>query len=134
MCYKHSFIVTKDNKVFHGYGLIESHTSICKMFNLNEDLVNKYEYDPNKTNFNYLSIKGLDDDSIVFLETNLTIKSIENHIKKYFPTLDNFTNYDLITKNIPIEVQKLAVKQNSYAIKYITNPSIEVQKLAKQNM
>jgi hypothetical protein len=126
MCNKHSFLQDKQGKLYHGYGLIESHTLIAKIHKIQEDICNKYEYNPNNTKNNTYEIVGLKIDTLIFEPSLSDTKQIVSYINKYFPAIEQWDDYSLLP--IPTEaVQLEAVKQKGWSIKCINNPSEAVQ-------
>ena len=101
----------------------DSHSYIAKKYELDEDKMNKYEYD--------LFTKKLTADSIVFDEDIEKVRKAIPDIKltSYWQVRavkQNGRAICYITNPTP-QVQLAAVKQNGYAICYITNPTSQVQ-------
>ena len=101
MCKKHSFLLDKKGKIYHGFGLIESHYLISKLNNIDEDKCNKYEYNPNNNNERAYGISGLKIDNEIFISNKTIIDKIEKYIKKMFPNIeswDNYSNFSITTE------------------------------------
>ena len=96
MCNKHSFVMDNEGKIYNGYGLIESHTTICSIHELNDDKVNKYEYNPNNTQHYSYGITGLNIDTEVFTVTLNMSKQIETYIDTYFSDVESWEKYSNI--------------------------------------
>ena len=96
MCNRHSFILTKSGKVFWGLGITDSHTQIREFAGLhaNDDTVNAYEWQPPKgwpdADWNL----GLTKDSVVFETKSSHENAIERHLKKMYPTMDEWNTPD----------------------------------------
>ena len=116
MCNKHSFLVDKNGKVYNGYGILESHTHIAKIHDINEDNCNKYEYNPNNTANKVYGITGLLIDSDVFTANKTVVDAIEKYITTTFPTLEAWTNYSNI--NTPVTVLEQLAKDSDYDVRY----------------
>ena len=43
---KHSFLLSAEGKIYHGFGVIESHSTIASYNGIDGDKCNKYEYNP----------------------------------------------------------------------------------------
>lgn len=46
MCKDASFVQTRDGRIYDGLGLTHSHSAICALHGLDEDKLNKYEWNP----------------------------------------------------------------------------------------
>ena len=95
MCEKHSFIQTKEGKIFNGFGKFESHTTICCINSVREDDVNKYEYKPGNVFCEY-GIQGLVLDTQAFEPSITDTKAIEKYIREFFPTAEAWKTYENI--------------------------------------
>ena len=115
MCNKHSFLVDKNGKVYNGYGILESHTHIAKIHDINEDNCNKYEYDPNNTNDKAYGITGLLIDSDVFTANKTVVDAIEKYITTTFPTVESWENYSNI--NTPVAVLKQLSNDSDWRVR-----------------
>ena len=93
MCEKHSFLLSAEGRIYHGFGVIESHSAIASYNKINEDKCNKYEYNPNKTDLWAYGITGLEIDTEVFIASKPQIDTLEKYIKTMFPTKEDFENY-----------------------------------------
>ena len=85
----------------------DSHASICKYYNLNEDKMNKWEVDIFPKIVLNLDMMNAKDDT----------RHVENYVKNNL--IEDFGGLE--------ELQLEAVMQNGYAIKCIENPSEAVQ-------
>lgn len=87
MCERHSFIVTRAGKVLDGYGITDSHTTICAVHGVDEDQVCKYEWRPQPDWPNCSALDGIVKDSITFVEKAKHLNAIESHIKALYPDM-----------------------------------------------
>ncbi len=98
MCNKHSFVMTKEGKIFNGGGFVESHSVICNMWGLQQDQVNCYEWRPPEPRPSEEWTKGLVKDLLNFEEKGSHVSALERYIEETFPTDEawkNYRNYDL---------------------------------------
>ena len=121
MCEKHSFLVNKGGEIYHGFGVIESHTLISKINNIDEDKCNKYEYDPNDDNKQDYGILGLTIDNEIFNPNKTIIDKIEKYIKKMFPDIESWNNYS----NFDITIELLTELAN--------DPNCNVRRAVAEN-
>lgn len=90
MCSKHSLLISRDGKIFDGFGIVHSHTVIADLHNINEDAMNKYEceprFDAKKENIIgwYINI-----DSRVFDPEN-DAAAIESYLQRVYPTVKSW--------------------------------------------
>jgi hypothetical protein len=121
MCKKHSFLVDKRGEIYHGFGVIESHTLISEINNIDEDKCNKYEYDPNNDNKQDYGILGLTIDNEIFNPNKTIVDKIEKYIKKMFPDIESWNNYS----NFDITIELLTELAN--------DPNCSVRRAISEN-
>ena len=95
MCDKYSFVQDKQGNIYNGYG-INSHSCICKIHKLNEDKINKYEYNPYKNNC-YGGIKGLNiENDGVNKVTATDLDIIAKHVTALFPNNASWDSFEAL--------------------------------------
>ncbi|MHB0977755.1 MAG: hypothetical protein ACYC1U_11325, partial [Candidatus Aquicultorales bacterium] len=93
MCERHSFVQDRRGEIYNGGGFEESHTAICLIHGLDDDKVNKYEWQP-PTNWPEADPwDGITKDSINFTEKNTHCDSITRYLQKLFPNKEAFETY-----------------------------------------
>ena len=111
MCDFASFLITNTGEI-KVYDML-SHSNTTEHFKLKPETYREVEWIANNPEF--LTVRYLDTDSIVFKKARESILSM-------YPTRKDFLN-----KYFTEEVQLNMVKQTSFAIQYIDNPSKAVQ-------
>jgi hypothetical protein len=131
MCKKHSFLVDKRGEIYHGFGVVESHTLISEINNIDEDKCNKYEYDPNNNNKQDYGILGLTIDNEIFNPNKTIIDKIEKYIKKMFPDIESWNNYSNF--DITIELLTELANDPEYSVRCAVakNPKATIELLTK---
>ena len=101
MCNRHSFIVTRAAKVFHGMGLTHSHTSIREIAGLGENDSSTYafEWQPPAgwPDADYYS--GLTQDTAPIPAWEMKarhLKAIESHLRRRYPDMDAWNRPDCL--------------------------------------
>ena len=96
MCGRHSFIVTRAGKVFHGLGLTDSHTTIREFAGLSseDDSVNSYEWQPPDGWPDADWMDGLTKDTEVWEPKKKHLLAMEGHIRRLYPSMDEWNTPD----------------------------------------
>ena len=137
MCDKYSFVQDKQGNIYNGYG-INSHSCICKIHKLNEDKVNKYEYNPYKDNC-YGGIKGLNlENGGVNKVTATDLDIIAKHLTTLFPTNSSWDSFEALKTDENILGLIELSKDNDSYVRYavarnINTPIAVLIKLSKDN-
>ncbi|CAB4187185.1 hypothetical protein UFOVP1155_1, partial [uncultured Caudovirales phage] len=105
MCTRHSFIVTRAGKVWDGFGVTDSHTTIREFAGLhaNDDTVNAYEWQPPKGWPDADWEKGLTKDTEVFFPKNSHLSAMGRHIKAMYPSMTEWDSGNKI-RNFPATI------------------------------
>lgn len=145
MCHCMSFLYSKTGEMYYitekqekdfikriKSGKPDSHSSIASYYGINEDKMNKYEYN--------IFTKELEESNVVFdTDVEKVKKVIENKIPK---TITNYWKRRAVQqdglniryiKNPSAFLKTKAVEQNSYSIGFIKNPSEKLQQTAIKN-
>ena len=137
MCDKYSFVQDEQGNIHNGYG-INSHSCICKIHKLNEDKINKYEYNPYKNNC-YGGIKGLNlENNGVNKVTATDLDIIAKHLTALFPNNASWDSFEALKtdENILglIELSKDKDWNARYAVaENINTPIAVLIELSKDN-
>lgn len=98
MCNKHSFVMDHDGHCYDGGGFTQSHSMICRMWGLNQDKVNAYEWQPPEGWPDAAWTRGFVKDRINFEEKSSHVKALERYIQEHFPTVaawESYRDYEL---------------------------------------
>ncbi len=103
MCTRHSFILTRAGKVFDGFGITDSHTTIRELhgFSANNDSVNAYEWQPPAGWPESDWHLGLTKDLEVFVTKASHEAAIERHIRSLYPTMAAWDDGDKLHGELP---------------------------------
>ena len=108
MCTRHSFIVTRAGKVFDGFGMTHSHTTIREIAGLSaeNDTVNAYEWQPPKGWPNAEWHDGLTKDTEVFELKSRHLSAMERHVRSIYPTMAEWNAPD-VARDLPKTATKI---------------------------
>jgi len=106
MCERHSFILTRSGKVYDGYGITDSHTTIREWagMSVNDDTVNAYEWHPPTGWPDADWHLGLTKDIEVFVTKASHELTIERHLRGLYPSMAEWDNGDSPRGKIPTTV------------------------------
>jgi len=97
MCTRHSFIVTRAGKVFDGFGMTHSHTTIREIAGLSaeNDTVNAYEWQPPNGWPDAEWHDGLTKDTEVFELKSRHLSAMKRHVRSIYPTMAEWNAPDV---------------------------------------
>ena len=96
MCKRHSFIITRNAVVHHGYGITDSHTTILDLagLSINDDTANAYEWQPPAGWPDASFELGLTKDSESFELKQSHLDAMRVHIHETYPTMTEWNTPD----------------------------------------
>ncbi|HEY3378906.1 MAG TPA: hypothetical protein VGL77_15580 [Armatimonadota bacterium] len=89
MCEKHSFVMARNARIYHGYNITDSHSAIAKIHELPIDSLNKYEAQPGPawpTNPRDWNITFDNVDRAAFEEKSSHVDAMYAYLMERFPT------------------------------------------------
>ena len=93
MCEKHSFVMDREGRCYNASGVTESHALICRIWGIDQDEVNAYEWQPPEGWPNADWTDGFKKDQINFEEKASHVAALERYILATFPTRDACEHY-----------------------------------------
>ena len=90
MCNKYAFLLTRAGKILDGGGLTESHSTIATLHGVDEDQVNRYEWQPPQNWPDADVLDGLVTNEEVFTPGASALRRIAAHLTRRFPTIAAF--------------------------------------------
>ena len=90
MCSKYAFLLTRAGKILDGGGLTDSHSTIATLHGVDEDLVNRYEWQPPQNWPDADVLDGLATHEEFFTPDTSVLRRIAAHLTRKFPTIGAF--------------------------------------------